>query len=142
MIRKVLTTNDSQQAEAIAVVCRLLNAPACKATSTTTASNPTDDASSMEKAYVYYMDDDDDESESCNSNVANSFGLDLGRSDVLVAASWKVSNNPKTKGMVAWKGSLEACSTDDKNAIYQDVLFGTRGETPTTVIQWSKGTVF
>ena len=34
-----------------------------------------------------------------------------------------------------------ACDTDDEDAIFINRLHGSRGETPTTVLQWSKGTV-
>jgi len=34
----------------------------------------------------------------------------------------------------------EAC--DSQCATYVDTMFGTRGETPTSVVQWSKGTIF
>jgi hypothetical protein len=34
------------------------------------------------------------------------------------------------------------CSAKDSRAVFADPFFGTRGETPTTVIQWSKGTIF
>jgi hypothetical protein len=34
------------------------------------------------------------------------------------------------------------CTPADKKAIFIDKFYGTRGETPTTVIQWSKGTIF
>jgi len=34
------------------------------------------------------------------------------------------------------------CETDATDVVFVDRLFGTRGETPTTVIQWSKGTAF
>lgn len=35
-----------------------------------------------------------------------------------------------------------ACETTDDDAYFVDSLYGTRGETPTTVVQWSKGTIF
>jgi len=34
------------------------------------------------------------------------------------------------------------CSSTDVHAIFVDTFHGTRGETPTTVLQWSKGTIF
>jgi hypothetical protein len=37
---------------------------------------------------------------------------------------------------------LELCSHDSAEAIFVDPLFGSRGETPTSVVQWSKGTIF
>lgn len=37
---------------------------------------------------------------------------------------------------------IEACTEDDEKAMFKDRLYGTRGETPTTVVQWSKGTIF
>lgn len=37
---------------------------------------------------------------------------------------------------------FEPAAADDSLRTFVDPLFGTRGETPTTVIQWSKGTVF
>ena len=40
----------------------------------------------------------------------------------------------------AWR-KYTACSKDNSAAVFVDSLHGTKGETPTTVIQWSKGTV-
>lgn len=40
-----------------------------------------------------------------------------------------------------WFSSV-ACDAADKRACFVDRLFGTRGETRTTVVQWSKGTIF
>jgi hypothetical protein len=37
---------------------------------------------------------------------------------------------------------LEVCTKEDQDAIFLDPLYGTKGETPTTVVQWSKGTIF
>jgi hypothetical protein len=37
---------------------------------------------------------------------------------------------------------LDACSETDPEAIFVNRLHGSRGETPTTVVQWSKGTIF
>jgi hypothetical protein len=38
--------------------------------------------------------------------------------------------------------SFVACTHDDSRVTFVDRLYGLRGETPTTVIQWSKGTIF
>ena len=37
--------------------------------------------------------------------------------------------------------SFAPCDASDKNAIYVDRLYGNRGDTPTSVLQWSKGTI-
>jgi len=39
-----------------------------------------------------------------------------------------------------WR-TYQACGVNDSAAVFVDKLCGSRGETPTTVIQWSKGTV-
>lgn len=40
----------------------------------------------------------------------------------------------------AWR-KYTACPIDNSAAVFVDSLHGSKGETPTTVIQWSKGTV-
>ena len=37
---------------------------------------------------------------------------------------------------------VASTAADDPFATFVDPLFGARGETPTTVVQWSKGTIF
>jgi hypothetical protein len=37
---------------------------------------------------------------------------------------------------------FEQCQENDANALFVNRLFGSRGETPTTIVQWSKGTIF
>ena len=63
--------------------------------------------------------------------------FDIGPGDVLVASADIAAGTDRN-----WKEELSACQGDDDHALFRDTLFGTRGETPTTVIQWSKGTIF
>ena len=37
---------------------------------------------------------------------------------------------------------FEACEVSHPECVWADPLFGTRGTTPTSVVQWSKGTIF
>lgn len=37
---------------------------------------------------------------------------------------------------------FQPCPKEDPDAVFLDPFYGTRGETPTTVVQWSKGTIF
>ncbi|CAB9525847.1 expressed unknown protein [Seminavis robusta] len=103
-----------------AVACRLMGAPACR-------NFEQDDGSPS--AYVYYTDQPETVGE-----------FDLSPGDLLVSSFERISSHQAS--LVTWQGAYVACSAEDNNAVYRDILFGTRGETPTTVIQWSKGTIF
>lgn len=117
-------TDDSQNgraSSAVGIACRLLNVPAC----TIHKYNPD---GNNESAIVYFM--------SMGSSGENRLGFDLGPGDVLVAFPQSEINK------FSWKLIIIPCKVEYHDAVYRDQLFRTRGETPTTVIQWSNGLSF
>ena len=142
VIRNVIQTSDRasglakekhKQHSAVAVACRLLNAPACASISGEFFSGASADStdSPWSIAFVYYTDST--VHEPARETV---LGFDLGPNDVLVSSSGILEE------AVTWTFACVPCQDDDTNAAYRDALFGKRGETPTTVVQWSKGTIF
>jgi hypothetical protein len=100
------------------LACQLLRSPACKPSST-----PPSTTRDTVKIIIPRVD----------------IG-DLGPGDCLAAiASDCDDGSPDTNSFMFM---LEACAADDPNALFVNRLHGSRGETPTTVVQWSKGTVF
>ena len=118
VIRGVLSSTGNAPSELLAraVACRLLGAPACCETPGGMKSD----------VCVFYSD-----------HFETILGFDIGPGDVLVASADIAAGTDRN-----WKEELSACQGDDDHALFRDTLFGTRGETPTTVIQWSKGTIF
>lgn len=117
VIRNVLPSSINEATVlARAVVCRLLEAPACCISPDGVSSD----------VFVLFP-----------SRQITVLGFDVGPNDVLV-----VSANDVGTMDAQWNEALCACSSDEEGAIFKDSLYGTRGETPTTVIQWSKGTIF
>ena len=121
VIRNVLSTDGSEATHlSRAVACRLMGAPACCAVASTI------DSSTNECVYYYFSD-----------RYETTLGFDVGPGDILVVAS-DIARSEN----VNWIEGLVSCQADDDSVLFTDTLFGTRGETPTTVIQWSKGTIF
>lgn len=112
IIRNVLTTDDAR-IPAAAVACRLLGASACAIVPSSRSSDA---------VHLYYTD-----------HHETILGFDLGPGDVLAAVAESLDH---------WTETVAPCQVDDPSVFYRDALFGIRGETPTTVIQWSKGTIF
>lgn len=143
VIRNIIQTSDCTsdltkekhlQQSVVAVACRLLNAPASTFIHgeflTDTPADSTDPPWSA--AFVYCMDSSTVHEPSGETVL----GFDLGPNDVLVSSSVSLEE------AVTWTFTCVPCQADDTNAAYRDALFGKRGETPTTVVQWSKGTIF
>ena len=120
VVRNVLSNTNNDLA-ACAVACRLLRAPACAKASS---------KNSKESVYLFF--------EQKTSRETTILSFELGPADVLVA---EVGIASSVQG-IDWKAALIPCQASDPAAIYVDDLFGKKGETPTTVVQWSKGTIF
>jgi hypothetical protein len=119
VIRKVFVGQPENAMQlARAVACRLLGAPACTLAPF--------DSSAGKGAWIYFSDFDE-----------TILGFGVGPGDILVASSEVAKTS-----YISWKEGLMPCEANNCSAVIKDRLFGTRGETPTTVIQWSKGTIF
>ena len=101
---------------AAGIACQLLQSPACKKAEASSWSS----TSQCVRIYVPLFDSGDWSPGDCQATlVSGKMTLEEDKNIVL----------------------LEACETNDPKTVFVDRLFGTRGETPTTVIQWSKGTI-
>jgi hypothetical protein len=122
ILRRVVSGLDGDStvlSGAAGLACRLLQSPACKLSSTP-PSAPQDTV----KMTIPRVEDVGD----------------LGPGDCLAAiASGIDDGSPDANSFICM---LEACAADDPNALFVNRLHGSRGETPTTVVQWSKGTIF
>ena len=136
------------------IACRLLQCPACKLVpsssstmATTTTSATGDDL--MVRVTVHIPSNNNNNSDDYNDD--DTYGLLPGDCHVeLITAKNMdslVTTASKNQKVYIWKAcssnaDYDETSTDDSSITYVDRLYGTRGETPTTVIQWSKGTIF
>jgi hypothetical protein len=130
--------NDDQEmvSAAAGVACRLLQSAGCKFSTSDAASKnapaaiisvriPTTEAGAS----------------ALGTSISKRVG-DISTRDGFAFLQGKDGQNslPEMEGVRELK--LEACTKEDLDALFVDPFFGTRGETPTTVIQWSKGTIF
>jgi hypothetical protein len=105
---------------AAGLACELLQSPACKRSST-----PLSTTGDTVKIIILRVDVGD-----------------LGPGDCLAAMIVSNSDDGSPDANNSFLYILEACAADDPNVLFVNRLHGTRGETPTSVVQWSKGTVF
>lgn len=120
------------------ITCRLLHCPACKIQNSSPCLNnsnnhdglcvliPLNDQATIELATRIRRPND-----LC---VVDVFAVQLAPGQALDEMLQNID------GVQYWY--LEPCLREDPQAVFVDPLFGSRGETPTTVIQWSKGTIF
>jgi hypothetical protein len=123
ILRRVVSDLDGDSSTVLSaaagLACQLLKSPGCKPSSTPPSTSTRDTV----KIIIPRVDVGD-----------------LGPGDCLaVIASISDDGSPDANSFIYM---LEACAADDPNALFVNRLHGSRGETPTTVVQWSKGTVF
>ena len=122
-IRSVWNADVSPASVAVGVACRLLESPACRPA-----------LSSEEGAVLILLPTT---SEEATATESESIEVSLSPGDlhaVRLLGDEICSNGP-------WY-TFAACDPTDARACFVDQLFGKRGETPTTVVQWSKDTIF
>ena len=114
------------------ITARLLDTPAVCDASMTSA-----DTDSVDILCILLPLNENDAHE--NSDLTGSTaggGGSLSAGDVFATTS-----NVAVQGNVSTWRRYASCAKDDSAAVFVDSLYGSKGETPTTVIQWSKGTV-
>ena len=122
----------SADAAAAGIAARLLDAPAI---STDDNKQPFDGG-----AVRVLLPTTEGEAETMSRTLgAFAGGGSLAPGDVF-AMSTSTSNFADGSSSLAWR-TYHACNANDPAAVFIDKLYGSAGETPTTVIQWSKGTV-
>ena len=121
ILRQVLQGDDSLSAAA-GVACRLMESPACRLVET----------AEKEQNVVQVSLPISEESA---RQLESSSGVSLSPGDLLA----KTSSGESHEGGLWF--TFVPCSASE-SVLFVDRLHGTRGETPTTVVQWSKGTIF
>lgn len=131
---------------AAGVACRLLEAPACRVwRRSATAAAENRDTTTMIQVVVVTSKGTDVDSWAAQSTILASGGGggDFGVGDMLAIRQSSSSSSFKDESPAGTHVyQFVACSVDDPSATWVDPFHGTRGDTPTTVIQWSKGTIF
>jgi hypothetical protein len=120
---------------AAGIACRLLQTAGCKLLAS-------DDSSSSSSGSLCVMIATTDQGAEALSRL---YKKDLAAGDGICVVSGTESMIPSSAAalldeVAVWK--LQQCQKEDHDAIFVDPFYGTRGETPTSVIQWSKGTIF
>lgn len=118
----VNVSNIDALAAAAGIACRLLESPGCRLISDL---NECSGQALVEIGFSH--------TEQTHENSNQSLYLKDG--DALVQK--KVTRRPYLTNYL-----FEACAAKSPELTFFDPLYGTRGETPTTVVQWSKGTIF
>jgi hypothetical protein len=119
---------------AAGIACRLLQTAGCKLLAS-------DDSSSSSGSLCVMIATTDQGAEA----LSRLYKKDLAAGDGICVVSGTESMIPSSAAalldeVAVWK--LQQCQKEDHDAIFVDPFYGTRGETPTSVIQWSKGTIF
>jgi hypothetical protein len=118
VLRRIVS--DKAVSALVGVACRLLQSPAVK-------------VGNGNRSISFVLPNDD--------LVVD--GSDLAEGDIFASL---VVNSEKIASMFddgqACVFTFEACEPDDENTVFVDPLFSGRGVTPTSVRQWSKGTIF
>ena len=126
----------SQEAAASAsagIAARLLDTPAVCDGSITSAATDADDVLCI----LLSLNEKDAHENSDLICSAVGGGGSLSAGDIFATTS---NVDVQSNICATWR-RYAACSKDDSAAVFVDSLHGSKGETPTTVIQWSKGTV-
>eukprot|EP00977_Amphora_coffeiformis_P020026 scaffold7808_cov184-Amphora_coffeaeformis.AAC.5 len=134
VLRRMKSSNEgAARAVAAGVACRLLATPACRQV-VDAKSGQLEDNDNILEVLVATQD----------------LALEAGAHDLQAGDVWAQcddddksrSSSNTDNGHPGTKFRFMATTADDPAADYVDPLFGMRGETPTTVVQWSKGTIF
>ena len=133
---------DSQQVISVAagLACRLLNSPACRRV------YPGENHSQSNPSRVgvhIFLPVTEIERNKCASFLSQLNLITYGGGDMMLGDAHMVATHVLTKtNHLSWCYTFVPCDKGDAANIFVDRFYGTRGETPTSVIQWSKGTIF
>ena len=126
--RMVGNNNNDTRSVAVGVACRLLEAPACRHDVATTPTGSDDTTERVVQVLVATRD----------TTIGEQWDLQAG--DVWAQQCDNLHPTASSDGCQEYR--FVATTAEDPAADYVDPLFGMRGETPTSVVQWSKGTIF
>ena len=129
------------------IACRLLQSPACKLVMADSPSSPPKTGNVLIRITVKTRtstDGNDDNVLSPGDCLAELISMDGSSDDETSTETSSSSSSSNT--VLIWEtysnNTSDGHNKEEVDVIFVDRLYGTRGETPTTVIQWSKGTIF
>jgi hypothetical protein len=131
VLRQTVVSRSDALSAAAGIACRLMNSPACRLLEIPPAAT---DREILQIA----LPTTNQQVDSVNKLIGAD-GL-LSSGDLVARViSGQPSSSSQDDG--CWFHFVP-CDASDSSVLFADRLFGTRGETPTTVVQWSKGTIF
>jgi len=124
----------ASRSAAAGLACRLLGSPAVKI-----ARKSIDDSNADRDGTALHVILPLTESEGSNAKFGSAFygGGPLAVGDAFACYEVDETETGNENGV----HSFIPCDSSDTNAVFVDRFHGTRGETPTSVLQWSKGTI-
>ena len=125
VLRQVLKGDNDARSVAAGIACRLMKSPACRLL---------DNVGSGQGQVLHLAIPTSEESA---RHLEKRYGVSLSPGDLFARFS---SGDPLVVNDMLWF-TFASCETSAPFS-FGDRLFGTSGETPTTVVQWSKGTIF
>lgn len=130
------------------LACRLLNSPACLCIDTWSQRQLNDGSANPAIQIVLPKDETEVQfhDRDTSSKIYNAFaGGPLSIGDAFASITTFEERKRKSGQLLHTRGVFTFLPCDDsKNEaiIFRDKFYGSRGETPTSVVQWSKGTIF
>eukprot|EP00551_Chaetoceros_affinis_P008209 CAMPEP_0203665474 /NCGR_PEP_ID=MMETSP0090-20130426/2681_1 /ASSEMBLY_ACC=CAM_ASM_001088 /TAXON_ID=426623 /ORGANISM="Chaetoceros affinis, Strain CCMP159" /LENGTH=366 /DNA_ID=CAMNT_0050529039 /DNA_START=356 /DNA_END=1456 /DNA_ORIENTATION=+ len=119
---------------AVGLACRLLGSPACVYQEDISLLN-----AATEGIFIILPENETEFSEGASSFYG---GGPVSRRDAFAIRIGKNGSEKVVKGLDKQVYAFIPCAADHKKALFVDKFYGSRGERPTSVIQWSKGTIF
>lgn len=150
-VRKVLTLVGGEEnvislqlSVASGLACRLLGSPAVRCALKNNMDDDDDDANNS--VYVFFPNQEFDASHSIYMTWKEKIGSTFyGGGDLSVGDAFCFQMEPNVESILENTFGLYRflpCEPSyDKNACFHDKFYGSRGDTPTSVLQWSKGTI-
>jgi hypothetical protein len=133
VLRQVVATSSSGNSlsAAAGIACRLMNSAACRLV------EDSDMNSTDREVLQIALPTTNQQVDTVNKLMGADGSLSSGDlvASVISGQAWSCQEGE-------WWFHFVPCDASDSSVLFVDRLFGTRGETPTTVVQWSKGTIF
>mmetsp|Transcript_5864 Transcript_5864/g.8862 ORF Transcript_5864/g.8862 Transcript_5864/m.8862 type:complete len:479 (+) Transcript_5864:2-1438(+) len=143
VLRSVHVVDDNNplrasRSAAAGLACRLLGSPAVKI-----ARNSMDSSNADRDGTALHVILPLTESEGSNAKFGSAFygGGPFGVGDAFACYDVDETDTDTDTGNEIGVQSFIPCDSSDTNAVFVDRFHGTRGDTPTSVLQWSKGTI-
>jgi hypothetical protein len=138
------TLKDPQQVISVAagLACRLLHSSACRLIRPVENSSPSSSSRGVGGVHVF-LPVTEVERTNCATFLSQLNFVTYGGGEIMVGDANVVTTNALIdSNSLSCCYTFAPCEKGDAAVCFVDQFHGTRGETPTTVIQWSKGTIF